>query len=125
MRDVEDEEEEEEEVVSELDPDEGILLDIRYHLISPDENQQRPAMKRMKMKKCHKAFLEVTIIHNLLLGTKGIGPMLFVETISEFSIMLLGATSSIMRQSARLQLPRARNSSQHMYALNLMLSLIH
>ena len=125
MRDVEDEEDDEEEVVSELDPDEGILLGIRHHLINPNENQQRSAMKRMRMKKCHKAFPEVTIIHSLLLGTKGTGLMLFVETILEFSTILLGATSSIMRPSARLQLPRARNSNPSMYVLNLLLSLIH
>jgi hypothetical protein len=125
MRDVEDEEDEEEEVVSELDPDEGTLLGIRHHLINPDENQQRLAMKRMRMKKCHKAFREVTIIHSLLLGTKGTGPMLFVETISEFSIILLAVTLSTMRPSARLQRPRARNSIPRMYGFNLMLPSIH
>jgi len=118
MVDVENDDEEEEEVLSELDPDEGIVFWIIVtHLISSDINRQRPAMRKsMKKMKCHKLLLKGTVIHSSQLGTRVTDPMLFVETISESSIILLGAASSIMRPSVKLQRLKARNSNQRMCA---------
>jgi hypothetical protein len=117
MRDVQDEEEEEEEVLSELDPDEGIVFRVSViHLTSSDESQQKPAMKKMKKMECHRVSRKANVIHSSRSDTRVTGPMSFVETILEFSTTPPGATSSITRPLARLQLPRARNLNRKMCA---------
>jgi hypothetical protein len=79
-------------------------------------------MKKMKTKmKYHRVLHKANVIHSSRSDTRVTDPMSFVETISEFSTTLRGATSSITRPSARLQLQRARNLNRRMCALKFVL----
>lgn len=85
MRDVEDEEDDEDEVISELDPDEGLLLDAYPLFKFYEPTQSQVMIQKMKMK-THLNPFPVTAIHNSPWATKATGHTSFVGTTSECSI---------------------------------------